>query len=219
MPKFKRTEIVQFPKRAVDLTEGNSWARFSHPTTIQEYGAINRVDIAKDLPHLVAITSYAKVQIYNAEINEVHKTISKFQDAAFGARFRRDGQLLAVGTSEGQVKVFDVATKTQLRTLHGHMTATHKVDFTLDGTHVATFSDDKTVGLWDLAAEVRVESYGEHGDYVRAGCVSSGNADLLASGELNSFFFLCFICPGSDTVYKKKKILSISVIAYDIFKC
>jgi len=105
MPKFKRTEIVEFPKRSVDLTEGNTWARLEHPTTIQEYGAINRIDIAPDAPHLVAITSYAKVQIYNADINEVHKTLTKFQDAAFGARFRRDSQLLAVGTSEGVVKV------------------------------------------------------------------------------------------------------------------
>ncbi len=110
MPKFKRTEIVQFPKRSVDLTEGNTWARLDHPTTIQEYGAINRIDIANDAPHLVAITSYAKVQIYNAEINEVHKTLTKFQDAAFGARFRRDSQLLAVGTSEGVVKVGGLVT-------------------------------------------------------------------------------------------------------------
>jgi U3 small nucleolar RNA-associated protein 15 len=182
MPKFKRTEIVQFPKRTVDLTEGNSWARLDHPTTIQEYGAINRIDIACDPPHLVAITSYAKVQIYNAEINEVYKTLSKFQDAAFGGRFRRDGQLLAVGTSEGQVKIFDVATKTQLRTLQGHTTATRRVDFTLDGTHVVTFSDDKTVGLWDLAAETRIESFGEHADYVRAGCVSTVNSDIVVSG-------------------------------------
>ena len=188
MPKFKRTEIVQFPKRAVDLTEGNAWARLGHPTTIQEYGAINRIDIALEAPHLVAITSYAKVQIYNTEINEVHKTLTKFQDAAFGARFRRDGQLLAVGTSEGVVKVFDVATKTQLRTLHGHTTATRKVDFTMDGTHVATFSDDKTVGLWDLAAETRVESFGEHGDYVRAGGVSSINSDLIVSGKYYYFY-------------------------------
>jgi U3 small nucleolar RNA-associated protein 15 len=183
MPKFKRTEIVQFPKKSVDLTEGNVWARLGHPTTIQEYGAINRIDIARDAPHLVAITGYAKVQIYNAEINEVHKTLTKFQDAAFGARFRRDSQLLAVGTSEGQVKVFDVATKTQLRTLQGHTTATHRVDFTVDGTKIATFSDDKTVGLWDLAAETRVDTFGDHNDYVRAGCASTVTTDLLASGK------------------------------------
>ncbi len=83
------------------------------------------------------------------------------------------------------MKVFDVATKTQLRTLHGHTTATRKVDFTMDGTHVVTFSDDKTVGLWDLAAETRLQCFGEHGDYVRAGCVSSVNSDLIVSGKLN----------------------------------
>ena len=117
------------------------------------------------------------------------------------------------------MKVFDVATKTQLRTLHGHMTATHKVDFTLDGTHVATFSDDKTVGLWDLAAEVRVESYGEHGDYVRAGCVSSGNADLLASGELNSFFFF-FVSSVRDQIRCIKKFFpKYQCNCFDIFKC
>ena len=53
----------------------------------------------------------------------MHKSLTKFQDTAFGGRWRKDGGLLVAGTGESQVKVFDVATKTMLRVLKGHTAA------------------------------------------------------------------------------------------------
>jgi len=184
MSRFKWTEIARFPKVVEDHPEDKAyWGRLDHPVTVQEYGAINNIDISPSHPHMVAVTSYAKVQIYNPETNEVHKNLNKFQEQAFGGKFRQDGKLICAGASDGQVKMFDVATKTLLRVFKGHATATQKCAFTKDTTHIASFSDDKTVKVWDIPTETAIETYAQHTDYVRAGCVSSISNDILVSGS------------------------------------
>lgn len=38
----------------------------------------------------------------------------------------------------------------------------HRCFFTSDNYHIASFSDDKTVNVWDIASETKVYSYNEH---------------------------------------------------------
>ena len=78
-----------------------------------------------------------------------------------GGRFRKDGQLICVGGDDGSVKIFDVASKTLLRTLRGHDNATHVGEF-LTTQNLASFSDDKTVRLWDVSTEDEIQKFNEH---------------------------------------------------------
>lgn len=183
MAAFKRTEIIQHPRFGVQSNKDNSWGPFGSPFIVQEYGAINHIDVSSQSPHLVAITSYSKVSLYDPVLKTVSKTLTKFNDAAFGAKFRDDGQLICAGTSEGAVKIFDLATKTQLRELTGHTTATHKCDFMADNKTVVSFSDDQTVRLWDLPSEALLETMTGHADYVRCGAVGNTGSNLVVSGS------------------------------------
>lgn len=47
---------------------------------------------------------------------------------------------------------------------------------------IASFSDDKTVKLWDIPTEKEILSYNEHNDYVRAGAVNAVLPDVILSG-------------------------------------
>ena len=184
MSRFKRTEISRFPRPLSDHPEDKAyWGCLDPPVSVQEYGPITNIDISRVQPHLVAVTSYSKVQIYNPDTNDVYKNLNKFQDACYGGTFRHDGKLVAAGTSEGNVKMFDVNTKTVLRVFRGHDCATHRVGFTRDNTHLASFSDDKTVKVWDIPSETAVDTFDLHKDYVRAGCVSAVSDDILVSGS------------------------------------
>lgn len=110
------------------------------------------------------------------------KNISRFHKNAYGGTFGKDGRLLVAGNEEGYVKLFDTSTKSVLRLFQEHKAATHRALFTADKTHVASFSDDRSVKLWDIASEKCVQTYADHMDYIRAGCVSPVSANIIVSG-------------------------------------
>ena len=58
--------------------------------------------------------------IYDARSSQVKKTISRFHDVAFSGSFRYDGKVLVAGSANGEAHLFDVSSRTVLRTFKGH---------------------------------------------------------------------------------------------------
>ncbi len=65
--------------------------------------------------------------------------------------FSPGGDLLASASHDCTVKVWGVATRTELRTLRGHTGRVHALAFSPDGQALASASDDGTVRVWSLA--------------------------------------------------------------------
>ncbi|MBP6823626.1 MAG: AAA-like domain-containing protein [Acidobacteria bacterium] len=63
-----------------------------------------------------------------------------------------NGKLLATGSADQTVKLWDIATGQELQTLRGHQTAVLGVEFDFDSKRLATLGADKTAGVWDIAA-------------------------------------------------------------------
>ena len=57
-----------------------------------------------------------QVEIFDGESHELLKTVSAFKRQAYSGSFRCDGALLVAGGEEGFVKVFEVKSKSLLRT-------------------------------------------------------------------------------------------------------
>lgn len=149
---------------------------------VKEFGAIDYIDFSPVDPYNFAVSCSVRVQIYNPLTKLVVQNISAFQQNAYGATFRKDGRLLVVGEESGVVKLFESSSKTALRVFKSHTAAVHRVSFTADNTHIASFSDDRTVKLWDIPSEKVIQSYEEHKDYVRAGCASPISPNIFISG-------------------------------------
>lgn len=134
-------------------------------------------------PHNFAVTSSVRIQIYNPITKDPISTLSRFQKNAYGGTFSTNGQLVVCGDEDGYVKLFETTTRRNLRIFKGHKAGVRRTYFTKDKLHIASFSDDKTVRLWDIPLQECIHTFKEqHSDYVRAGCVSPVSPDILLSG-------------------------------------
>jgi WD40 repeat protein len=80
------------------------------------------------------------------------------------------------------IKLWDVATGREVRTLTGHTDWVNSVAFSPDGRLLASGSGDETIKLWDVATGREVRTLTGHTDYVKS-VAFSPNGKLLASGS------------------------------------
>ena len=81
--------------------------------------------------------------------------------------FSDDGEKVACGLGFGDCGILDIRTGACLR-LQGHSEGVNSVNWSHDGSRLATGSDDKTVRLWDPSTGSEVGIVGEHGQGVMA---------------------------------------------------
>lgn len=75
----------------------------------------------------------------------------------------------------------------------------HRTFFSKDQVKLLSFSDDKSVSLWDIATEEKITNFAEHTDYVRAGAPSPISPDIILSGSYDHSLKL-YDCRSNETV-------------------
>ncbi|MBC7228221.1 MAG: AAA family ATPase [Thermoflexales bacterium] len=99
-----------------------------------------------------------------------------------GVAFSPDGRLLASGSADKTVKVWEVASGRLLHTLIGHKDWTLGVAFSPDGRLLASGSNDKTVKLWEVSSGRLLYTLSGHRGTVLS-VAFSPDGRLLASGS------------------------------------
>jgi WD40 repeat protein len=102
-------------------------------------------------------------------------------DAGIGAvAFSKDGQHLATGTSEGEVKIWDCATRREVARFEPVQRHLFWLAFSADGKMLAGAGASSRVWVWDVASGRPILELGGHGQAVP--CVAfSPNGRLLAT--------------------------------------
>jgi WD40 repeat protein len=90
--------------------------------------------------------------------------------------------VLASGSNDKTIKLWDAASGRPLRTLHGHTNFVISVAFSPDGKVLASGSGDKTIKLWDVASGRQLRTLSGHAAPVFS-VAFSPDGHVLASGS------------------------------------
>ncbi|MEG3956800.1 WD40 repeat domain-containing protein, partial [Microcoleus sp. herbarium2] len=102
-----------------------------------------------------------------------------------GVSFSPNGKLLATGSSDNTVKLWDTSTGKEIKTLTGHTKPVYRVSFSPNGKLLATGSADNTVKLWDTSTGKEIKTLTGHTNSVYAVSVSP-DGKLLATGSADN---------------------------------
>jgi WD40 repeat protein len=80
--------------------------------------------------------------------------------------FSQDGKTLVTGSKDRTLKLWNVATGRELRTLVGHMESVTSVAFSPDGKTVVSGSEDHTLRLWDVVTGRELRAFNGHTSHV-----------------------------------------------------
>ncbi|BCR98241.1 uncharacterized protein AKAW2_31560S [Aspergillus luchuensis] len=110
------------------------------------------------------------------------QTLEGHSNWVYSVAFSNNGQLLASGSRDKTIKLWDAATGALEHTLEGHSDPVYSVAFSNNGQLLASGSYDKTIKLWDAATGTLKHTLEGHSNWVYS-VAFSNNGQLLASGS------------------------------------
>ena len=97
----------------------------------------------------------------------------------WNVKFAKTERLLATGSSDKTVKLWNLEDFTCVKTFEGHTNSVLRVDFINHGMHLVSTGSDGLVKLWSVREETCVATLDNHEDKVRVG---SSNKELIMMG-------------------------------------
>src|SRR5262245_11762342 len=125
--------------------------------------------------------------LYVLDLNLVgaHLAGAVFTDTfgpTFSVAFDPTGKVLAIGTAEGQIRLWQVTDGQLILRCEGHRGSIWSMAFSPDGRLLASGSGDHTVRLWEVQTGQSLKTLAGHIDWVRS-VAFSPDGQILASGS------------------------------------
>ena len=120
-----------------------------------------------------------KLELYQGEING---NLNIYTNSVTAAALSPNNRVLAVGTSEHTLKLYDRNTQNMLRQLDGHSSSIRKLSFSQDGRFLISVDQDGFLLLWDVFSGKQLASLDDFSGPIR-GIMYQQNGNVAAWGE------------------------------------
>ena len=111
------------------------------------------------------------------------ETLSGHTDGVVSVAFSPDGSILASGSRDHTVQLWDTVTELPIATLIGHTAMARSVAFSPDGSILASGGHDSTVRLWDVATRTPIDVLTGHTAGVESVAFSPDGSTLASGGH------------------------------------
>ncbi|KAL6901147.1 vegetative incompatibility protein HET-E-1 [Trichoderma evansii] len=152
--------------------------------TLKDHSCAVYSTVFSDDGTLVASASWDKtIKIWDMTTDASHQTHGGYT-ATNSIAFSQDGAKLASGL-DNNVKVWDAATAECLQTLEGHRGPIWSVAFLVNGTKLASASEDKTIKIWDALTGACIQTLTGHNSAINS-IASTQDGKVLASASADN---------------------------------
>ncbi len=121
---------------------------------------------------LLAVGAFQEVRLLDPNTGQLLATLKPQAEQVRAVAFSPDGKLLAAAGGlpgqKGELKLWNVAARTELLSFSGHRDCIYAVAFSPDGKTIATSSYDKLIKLWDTSTGKEIRILKDHIDAIYA---------------------------------------------------
>src|SRR5262249_18086016 len=114
-------------------------------------------DVAKRQNDLSHLRSFYWYYLWRQNIRDYDLEGHKY--SVTSVAFSPDGRTLASASADQTVKLWDVQSRKEIKTLEGHKDYVLSVAFSPDGRTLASASGDRTVRLWTGASDEDIDAF------------------------------------------------------------
>jgi WD40 repeat protein len=122
-----------------------------------------------------------EVRIWNVATH-VATTISGHSDCIYAVAFSAESATIATASYDKSIKLWDVSSGKEIRTLRDHVDSIYALAFTPDGKRLVSGAADRSVKIWDVSTGTRIYTLSDPTDGVNTIALSPDGARVAAGG-------------------------------------